>query len=207
MILTLFHKINIFAIVSYFNFAAIINEMGFISKSILKVFGWKALYTVKEPLDTYIIIVAPHTSFWDFIIGRLTMSALNLHGKFLIKKEMFKFPVKQLLKWAGGIPVDRGQGSNVIKPVVELLKKSHNFGIVITPEGTRKYTTKWKKGYYFIAHAANVPIALGYVDYAEKVCCVADVLHTTGNYEADFEIIQDFYRDRVARHPERFNLS
>ncbi len=181
--------------------------MGLISTSILKIFGWKALYTVKEPLDSYIIIVAPHTSLWDFIIGRLTMSALNLHGKFMIKKEMFRFPFKHLLTWFGGVPVDRKNGSNVVKPIVDLLKKSHDFGLVITPEGTRKLTTHWKKGYYFIAHAANVPIVLGYVDYKQKICCVADVLHPTGNYEEDFKIIQEFYRGRVGRHPERFNLS
>ncbi len=181
--------------------------MGFISKSILKVAGWKALYTVKEPTDNFIIIVAPHTSSWDFVLGRLTMSALNLHGKFLIKKEWFRFPFGTLLKWFGGVPVDRSKGSNSIKPIVELFNSSHNFCLVITPEGTRKYTKNWKRGYYFIANAAKVPIVLSYIDYKEKVCCISDVLHTSGNYEEDFKIIEDFYRGRTARHPERYNLS
>jgi len=180
--------------------------MGFIAQTILKTIGWKMIYSLDEPVDNCIIIVAPHTSLWDFIFGRITLSAMNLHGKFLIKKEMFRFPFKHLLLWFGGILVDRGHGSKVIKPLVEIFHKSHKFCIIITPEGTRARTENWKKGYYVIATAAQVPILLGYIDYSEKVCCISKILHPTGNYEEDFKIIQDYYRGRKGRHPERFNL-
>jgi hypothetical protein len=112
-----------------------------------------------------------------------------------------------LLRSSGGIPVDRGHGSNVVKPVVEIIKNSKVFHLVITPEGQRKLTKNWKRGYYFIATAANIPIVLGYIDYKEKVCATTQVLYPTGNYEEDFKIIEDYYRGRHARHPERFNLS
>ncbi len=165
------------------------------------------VYSINEPVGNCILIVAPHTSLWDFILGRIALSSMNHKGKFLIKKEMFRFPFKHLLTWFGGIPVDRGHGNRVVKPLVEIINKSQKFFLIITPEGTRARTENWKKGYYFIAMAAQVPILLGYIDYTEKVCCISKVLHPSGNYEEDFKIIQDFYRGRKGRHPERFNLS
>lgn len=178
------------------------------SRFILKIFGWKPISQIPKDLGNCIFIVAPHTSFWDFPIGRLSASAYKLNVKFMIKKEYFRFPLKRFLLWLGGIPVDREHGSNVTKHVVDVFKNSKDLCLIITPEGTRKYTKRWKKGYYFIATAAKVPILLCYVDYKEKVCCVSDVvIHPSGNYEEDLKIIEDFYRGRVARHPEKFNLS
>jgi 1-acyl-sn-glycerol-3-phosphate acyltransferase len=181
--------------------------MGFTSRTILKIIGWKAVNTVTDLPDKCIITSAPHTSLWDFVLGRMCLWALDIDSNFLVKKEMFRFPYKMLLRSSGGIPVDRGHGSNVVKPVVETIKNSKVFHLVITPEGQRKLTKNWKRGYYFIATAANIPIVLGYIDYKEKVCATTQVLYPTGNYEEDFKIIEAYYRGRHARHPERFNLS
>lgn len=175
---------------------------------ILRLFGWKPVFLMPEKIGNCIFLVAPHTSFWDFPIGLFSAIAYKLNVKFMIKKEYFHFPFKLLLKWSGGIPVDRAHGSNVTKHVVDIFKNSKDLCLIITPEGTRKYTSNWKKGYYFIATAANIPIVLCYVDYKEKVCCVSDVIiYPSGNYEEDFKIIEKFYKGRVARHPEKFNLS
>jgi 1-acyl-sn-glycerol-3-phosphate acyltransferase len=181
--------------------------MGFTSRTILKMIGWKAVNTVKDFPDKCIITSAPHTSFWDFVLGRLCMWALDIESNFLIKQEMFRFPFRHLLLWSGGTPVDRGRGSNLVKPIVDIIKKTDKFHLVITPEGTRKLTKNWKRGYYFIAHAANIPIVLGYIDYKEKVCAMTQVLYPTGHYEEDFKIIETFYRGHVAKNPEWFNLS
>jgi len=181
--------------------------MGFTSRTILKMIGWKAVNTVSDFPDKCIITSAPHTSLWDFVLGRMCMWALDIESNFLIKQEMFRFPFRHLLLWSGGLPVDRKQGSNFVKSVVDIIKSSDKFHLVITPEGTRKLTKNWKRGYYFIAHAANIPIVLGYIDYKEKACAMTQVLYPTGNYEEDLKIIEAFYRGHVAKHPENFNLS
>ncbi|HOY32169.1 MAG TPA: 1-acyl-sn-glycerol-3-phosphate acyltransferase [Bacteroidales bacterium] len=182
--------------------------MSRLSRFILKLFGWKPVYRMPANIGNCILLVAPHTSFWDFPIGRLSAYAYKLKVNFLIKKEYFHFPIRHFLMWIGGIPVDREHGSNVARHVVDVFKNSANLCLVITPEGTRKYTEHWKKGYYFIATAAQIPIVLCYVDYKEKVCCVSDVvIYPGGNYEKDFETIKQFYKGRVAKFPEDFNLS
>jgi 1-acyl-sn-glycerol-3-phosphate acyltransferase len=182
--------------------------MRHLSRFILKLFGWKAVLKLAQPIGNCIFIVAPHTSFWDFPIGRFSASAYKLNVKFMIKKEYFRFPIKHFLLWIGGIPVDREHGSNVAKHVVDIFKDSKDLCLIITPEGTRKFTKHWKRGYYFIATAAEIPIVLCYVDYKEKVCCVSDVkIYPSGNYEEDFKIIEQFYKGRVAKFPENFNLS
>jgi 1-acyl-sn-glycerol-3-phosphate acyltransferase len=178
-----------------------------ISKVVLWIIGWKAVNLLDVLPDKYIITSAPHTSLWDFVLGRLCLWSLGVKCKVLIKKEMFKFPYTHLLRWSGGVPVDRGHGNKVVKPIVDIIHNSQKFTLLITPEGTRELTQNWKKGYYFIASAANIPIVLGYIDYDEKVCALVKVLQPTGNYEEDFKIMEDFYRGRKARHPERFNLS
>lgn len=180
--------------------------MKYFAKAILKVFGWKSYLSVERPEGNFVLIVAPHTSWIDFIIGRFALSALNLHGKFLIKKEMFKFPFGIFLKLFGGYPVDRMNGSNVVKPIIELFKRKKHYCIIITPEGTRKRTENWKKGYYFIAQSVKVPIYCGYVDYHEKVCNIGKIIIPSGNYEVDFEIIKEFYKGRKGKFPEEFNL-
>lgn len=179
----------------------------FFSRVILRMFGWEAVNMLKITPGNCVIIVAPHTSYWDFIIGRLSLSACKLNGKFLIKKEMSKFPFKLLFKISGGIPVDREHGSSAVKHVVDIFKNYKDLCIIITPEGSRKYTTNWKKGYYFIAMAAKIPIVLSYLDYSEKKCCLSELLYPSGNYEEDFKIIEQFYRGRVAKFPNDFNLS
>lgn len=181
--------------------------MGSFSKFLLKTGGWKAYLDVKLPDTSFILAVAPHTSLYDALIGRIALTALGLKGKFLIKKEAFRFPLGIILKWLGGLPVDRSHGNSVIRQVVEMLHHKKKFCIVITPEGTRKLTKTWKKGYYFIAQAAQVPVLLGYVDYEMKECRVGKILIPSGNYDEDLKIIQQYYQGRKGKHPERFSLS
>ncbi len=120
---------------------------------------------------------------------------------------MFVFPIGSLLKWFGGIPVDRKKTSKMVDYVAGLFNKYDSLFITITPEGTRKLNTHWKKGFYYIALRANVPIALGILDYKKKEGGIGKIFEPSGNFEDDFKMIQDFYRGRGARHPENFNLS
>jgi len=170
---------------------------------IFKITGWKAVVTVDEPLKS-VICVAPHTSNWDFIIGKLFYWSLGRKSNFLMKKSWFFFPFGILLRNTGGIPVDRSKRRSVTEQMTEEFNKRETFHLAITPEGTRKLMEKWKMGFYHIAVDANVPIQLAYIDYAKKEMGITGLLYPTGDEDADLKKIQSFYKDKTARHPEKF---
>ena len=175
-----------------------------ISRFILRLMGWHITSVIPTGTKKCIIAVAPHTSYWDFVIGRLAYWVMGIKASFLIKKEAFRFPFRRLLIRMGGLPVDRGRSSKMVDDVVEQFNKSESLVIVITPEGTRKPVKHWKKGFYYIALKANVPIALGYLDYAKKEGGVGKVIYPNGDFEGQMKEIREFYRGMSPKHPERF---
>ncbi|MBP7850427.1 MAG: 1-acyl-sn-glycerol-3-phosphate acyltransferase [Lentimicrobiaceae bacterium] len=181
--------------------------MRLLAKLILALAGWKIKAHYSDEMRRSVIIQAPHTSNWDFFIGKLGFVSKGIPVRFLIKKEAFRFPLGPLVRALGGIPVDRSHSSNLVPQIAAMYKEHQKLMIVITPEGTRKLNRNWKKGFYYIASMAQVPIVLGYLDYGKKEGGLGPVFHPTGDYEADLRRIEDFYRDKTARHPEKFNLS
>ncbi|MEI6455783.1 MAG: 1-acyl-sn-glycerol-3-phosphate acyltransferase [bacterium] len=178
-----------------------------LSKLILRLFGWHTDGSLPEGLTRVVIISAPHTSLWDFVIGRLTFWAIRINIRFLIKSEAFRPPWGFFMKRLGGIPVERGTRNRMVDQVAKMFSDHDSLAVVITPEGTRQLVTQWKKGFYLIAMRANVPIALSYINYGDKTGGIGPILNPTGDYDKDLEFIQEFYRDKVARHPDRFSLS
>ncbi|MBN1338937.1 MAG: 1-acyl-sn-glycerol-3-phosphate acyltransferase [Bacteroidales bacterium] len=178
-----------------------------LSACILKLFKWQVFNHIPAHINKCVVVIAPHTSNLDFIIGRLAFSALGLNVRFLIKREFFFFPLGPLLKWLGGVPVDRQAGREAFSFARELFDSHKSIFLTVTPEGTRKYTAKWKKGFYIIARRAEVPIVLGVLDYKNKRGGLETVLEMSGDYDADFRQIESFYRGSHARHPEKFNLT
>lgn len=181
--------------------------MSWFAGFLLKLFGWKVVSGVPEGINKAVVIMAPHTSNWDFVIGRLSFMSIRTKINLIIKKESFFFPLGVILKALGGIPVDRSQSQHVVKNVTEHFDKAEKFYLIITPEGTRKRVSRWKKGFYFIASNARVPIIMGYLDYKKKEGGLGPVLYPSGDFEKDFAQIEAFYRGKHARHPEKFNLS
>jgi len=181
--------------------------MRLLAKLILALAGWKIKAHYSDEMRRSVIIQAPHTSNWDFFIGKLGFVSKGIPVRFLIKKEAFRFPLGPLVRALGGIPVDRSHSSNLVPQIAAMYREHEELMIVITPEGTRKLNRNWKKGFYYIASMAQVPIVLGYLDYSKKEGGLGPVFHPTGDYEADLRRIEDFYRDKTARHPEKFNLS
>jgi 1-acyl-sn-glycerol-3-phosphate acyltransferase len=179
---------------------------GRISQLILNLFGWHTSGFLPPGVRKAVMIVAPHTSTWDFIIGRLTFAGTGPKLKVLIKKEAFVFPLNFLLRALGGIPVDRGKKNNMVENVASFFQHYESMVVVITPEGTRRLSRHWKKGFYRIALEAKVPIALAFIDYRNKTGGVGPMLYPSGDFEKDMSIIYDFYRDKTARHPDRFYL-
>ena len=169
--------------------------------------GWRAIIRIPSDIKKGIIIVAPHTSNWDFVLGRLGFAATKIKASIIIKKESFFFPLGILLRWLGAIPMDRGYSTKTIKRVTDQMNKSDQCFLLITPEGTRKLVKNWKRGFYFIAQQANVPLIFGFVDYKHKTVGLEQVFYPTGNYDEDLKIIEAYYRNKTARYPEKFNLS
>ncbi len=181
--------------------------MSRIAAFILKLFGWNIYTRASLDIKKAVIIMAPHTSNWDFVIGRLAFFMYKIPPKIIIKKEAFTPVMGPILRWLGGIPVERGQSQNTVKKITDHFKQHDKLYLLITPEGTRKRVNKWKRGFYFIALTAKVPIFCGYLDYKKKEGGIGMVLNPTGDFEKDFQKIEDFYRSKPALYPEKFNLS
>jgi len=174
-----------------------------ISKTILRMAGWKTFDLAGEPSKS-VICVAPHTSNWDFVIGKLFYLALNRKSFFLIKNEWFFFPFNILFKAMGGIPVDRKKRLSITHQVAEEFKRRDSFHVAVTPEGTRKPVESWKRGFYYIAVKANVPIVLAFIDYSKKECGFFKLFHPTGDTENDIKYIKSLYKDVTGYYPENF---
>lgn len=181
--------------------------MSWLAGFILKIFGWKIETDDMSQIKKGVIVMAPHTSYWDFPIGRLALLQRRISIKTMIKKESFYFPLGMVLKFFGGIPVDRSNSQKIVKSITDQFKKEDDFLLLIAPEGTRKLNKRWKKGFYFIAQTAGVPIILGFLDYSKKVAGLGPVIFPSGDYEEDMKKIERFYMDKVPRYPEQFNLS
>lgn len=177
-----------------------------ICQLILKIIGWKAVVSVTIP-NKCIFCVAPHTSNFDFFLGKIMFCAIG--GKrpsFLIKKEWFRFPFGLILNRIGGIPVDRGRKTSLVDQIVEQYSQRERFQVAITPEGTRKANAKWKLGFYNIAKKANVPILLTYMDYKKKEVGIDKIFIPTENEEEDIRQIKLYFKNITAKHPEGFTI-
>lgn len=172
----------------------------------LKLMGW-TVNDFRPPEKKYVLIVAPHTSAMDFVIGRLAFWTKGLPARFFIKKEFFVFPIRRLLKALGGMPIDRQQAGNVVEHSVNLLKEADELALIITPEGTRKATTHWKKGFYYIAKRAQVPLYAGIVDYGEKKCTILpEPLDLDKDADRLMQDLSKIYHGVKAKHPENFRV-
>lgn len=175
-----------------------------ISKFLLKLFGWKTRLTVPN-YPKAIICVAPHTSNWDFLIGKLAYSSTGRHSGFLMKETWFFFPLGNLFKAMGGVPVPRKKSTDLTESIAKEIRNSEKMVIAITPEGTRKKNKKWRKGFLYIAQKANVPILLAYIDYKEKEIGIVTEFKPTGDVETDIRTIKDYYKNFNAKYPEQFS--
>ena len=175
-----------------------------LSKLIFKINGWKIIGVSTCP-EKCIIVTAPHTSNWDFFIGRCYAYIIALEPKYLTKSELFLPFLGTLIKRNGGIPVFRKAKHNVVDQVVEMINSSIAIVIGIAPEGTRKKVEKWKTGFYHIAVKANVPILLLKMDYEKKETGIMCEFNASGNFEKDMFFIQEQYKNIKGKKPEYYN--
>jgi 1-acyl-sn-glycerol-3-phosphate acyltransferase len=162
----------------------------------LKLVGWSA---EGEPLthQRCVLIAAPHTSNWDFPLMIMIVLKLRLRIFWMGKHTLFPFPFGWLMKWLGGIPIDRKASHNVVNETVRQYRENDELIVLIPPEGTRAKVERWKTGFYHIASNDKVPILLGYVDSENKVAGFADFFTPTGDLEKDMVEIRQFYTEKT----------
>lgn len=170
------------------------------AKSILNLVGWR-VDTIFPAEKQYVLIGAHHTTNWDLAVALLFSMATGIKFNFLAKDDLFWWPLGPVLVWLGGVPVNRRAHTNFVEQLAEEFGKHDELILVVTPEGTRKRTEYWKTGFYYIALAAKVPVALGYLDYQNKRVGIGKMMHPCGDIEADFALLRAFYADKKGKYP------
>jgi len=169
---------------------------------VLGIFGWKVTGEIPEGLDKCVLAGAPHTSNWDGVLGICAARIWGIKFNFLIKKEALVFPFGSILKAMGAIPIDRENPVGVADQAVQAFQEHQKFYLGVTPEGTRSYRPVWKKGFYFIAKKAGVPILTPFVDYVDKELGLGPIFYPSDDVDADIEKMKVFFRTKRGRHPE-----
>ena len=174
------------------------------AKFVFWVAGWKLGEIHNPEIKKSMMIAAPHTSNWDLIMARAAFYLMDVDVRFTVKKEWTEnWALGWLVKAIGGLAVDRSRNNSLVEGMVKLFDAHDELVILITPEGTRAYQPRWRKGYYFAALGAHVPIRLGYLDYKHKEAGIGPAVYPTGDYEADEAKIKDYYRTKTGRFPEK----
>ncbi len=177
--------------------------MKYLAKFIFWIFGWKIDKQTPNGIKKCVVVVGPHTSNWDFILGRLAFIMYGVKPKILIKKELFFPPVSWILRALGGIPVDRKKNNNITDLAVRIFEERDELFMIFTPEGTRSYNPNWKKGFYYIAQKANVPIYIAYVDYSTKTGGFHSLFQPTGDVVKDIDYIKSVMGKFKGKFPEK----
>ncbi len=185
-----------------FNTPIISSFLRFISNSIMRLIGWHVDGKLPD-FPKYILVGAPHTSNWDFVLFLGVIFHLKANVKFMGKAELFRNPFGWFFYWCGGIPVDRKKSTGLVEQMVEACNKSENFILTIAPEGTRHGVKEWKRGFYHIAKGARVPLVMAKVDGRHKTIHVGQVFHLTEDTEADIKSIQDLFKGVIGINPNK----
>ena len=167
--------------------------------------GFSEVVTETRP-EKYIIVMAPHTSNWDLVVGTLYARAEGFQCNFLIKKEWFFWPMGILMRKLGGIPVYRDKKTGSTERLATLAMQSKEFHLCITPEGTRQPNREWKRGFYYIALKAQLPILLYGLDYRKKVIECTKVIIPNGDVEGQMAEIKEYFARFTAKKPENFSI-
>jgi len=166
----------------------------------LRLFGWRVEGSL-PPVDKAVVIAAPHTSNWDLPHMLAVAWVLGVRPSWLGKREIFRFPFGGLMRWLGGLPVDRGVRANLVEQVAQRFAAADRLFLVVPPSGTRSRATHWKSGFFHIARTANVPIVCSFLDYRRKVGGIGPTIAASGVASADMALLRDFYGGVTGKYP------
>lgn len=164
--------------------------------------GWTLEGDLPRQLKKYVIIVVPHTSWFDFFLGLIVRAVLHEQINYIGKKSLFEPPFGWFFRWMGGAPIDRSKSSDTVSATANIFETREEFRLALSPEGTRKKVERWKTGFYYISKAAKVPIVLVAFDYGTKGIKISEPRYPTENMEADFESYHRFFDGVVGKIPE-----
>jgi dephospho-CoA kinase len=153
-------------------------------------------------LNKFVMVGAPHTSNWDFVLGMLLLAALGLRVNWVGKHTIFRWPFGGVMRWLGGLPVDRNRADGLVAQVGAAIREADRMAVGLAPEGTRKKVDRWKTGFYRIAVDAGVPIVIGMLDFGNRELRVDSVFHPSGDMEADIRAIRERYHGVLGRRPD-----
>jgi len=173
-----------------------------ICKLCLKLSGWKL--EGDSPTDKkYVLVAVPHTSNWDFPLALAIAFLYQFNMYWMGKDSLFKGWRGPIMRWLGGIPINRSSSNNVVSQMIDTFNSSDSLIVTIPPEGTRSQVDKWKTGFYYIALGANVPIALAFIDYKRKTGGFLTTFHPTGNIDRDITEMRSHYIGVSGKHPKQ----
>jgi len=173
-----------------------------IAHLLLRLGGWTPVGGVLDAPKA-VLIAAPHTSNWDGVWALIYRVAVDLDVKFFVKKSLFWFPLSTLLRWLGGVELDRDRAVNAVQQAVDQFEHNESYYFGLAPEGSRSLKPGWKTGFYRIALGAGVPLYLGFLDYQNKRVGFGPRVDLTGDREADLAVIREFYEGIQGRRPEQ----
>jgi 1-acyl-sn-glycerol-3-phosphate acyltransferase len=177
-----------------------------LARAMLRMAGWRVVFD-GLPAPQGVIIVYPHTSNWDFVVGILAKWSIGIHVTFWGKDSLFRLPLfGRWLRYLGGVPVDRSNASGIVGQMADALKQARSEGrflwLALAPEGTRSYTEGWRSGFYHVATAADVPLALVFLDYARREVGFRRFLRLSGDPAADMAAIVQGFGAFQGRRPQ-----
>ena len=173
-----------------------------VSAGLLRGLGWRLEGDFPPDLQKAVVIGAPHTSNWDLPYMLMVAFAIRRPVHWLGKVQLFRFPFGGLMRWLGGVPVDRSRSNNLVDAAIACFQaQEESFFLVVPPEGTRSKVREWKTGFYYIAHGAGVPIVMAYMDHGCRQASVATLFHPSGDIESDMGRIRAFYAPFKGRNP------
>ena len=149
-----------------------------------------------------VVLSGPHTSNWDFVHMVNASLVYRADIRVMAKESLFRFPLGPLVRAAGAMPIDRSSSHGVVDQMVALFERSERLLLVVPAAGTRRRRDHWKSGFYWVAHRAQVPIALSYIDYDNKRAGFRGVVRTTGDVSADMDRVRAMYADIRGKHPQ-----
>jgi 1-acyl-sn-glycerol-3-phosphate acyltransferase len=174
-----------------------------ITRLIMRILGWRVVGTLPH-IPKFVLIGAPHTSNWDFVLFLGVIFTLRADARFMGKAELFRNPIGWFFYYCGGVPVDRKKSTGLVEQMVEACNKADKFILTIAPEGTRHQVTEWKRGFYHIAKSAGIPIVMAKVNGKDKTVYInSEVFNPTEDIEADMKTIKANFEGVVGINPRR----
>ncbi len=171
-----------------------------VGRVVLRMFGWRVEGELPN-LPKFVIAAAPHTSNWDFVMGAATMFALDLKLAFIGKHTIFVWPFDPILRWMGGLPIDRSSPQGVVAESVRAFREAGSRILVIAPEGTRKRVPHFKAGFLHIARGAEVPVLCAAFDYEHKCLRLGPLFEPGMDIDADRAHLEKYFAGIKGKNP------